>query len=143
MGQWKKANLANKKHIWIGILIILSIIGIVIFAIKVNAENTGGTAEQREDEETLVRMTASLSRASDSNNKVNIETLTELLNRYAVNGTTTVTEKSSDTILVTFVTTGNEYEINAEGLLAKAICHELDHLDGVLYTDKVIRKIED
>jgi peptide deformylase len=38
---------------------------------------------------------------------------------------------------------GNEYEINAEGLLAKAICHELDHLDGVLYTDKVIRKIED
>ena len=38
---------------------------------------------------------------------------------------------------------GEEYEIVAEGLLAKAICHELDHLDGVLYTDKVIRKIED
>ena len=35
---------------------------------------------------------------------------------------------------------GEEIEIKASGLLAKAICHELDHLDGVLYTDKVIRK---
>lgn len=35
---------------------------------------------------------------------------------------------------------GEEIEIRAEGLLAKAICHELDHLDGILYTDKVIRK---
>lgn len=26
-------------------------------------------------------------------------------------------------------------EIEAEGLLARAICHELDHLEGVLYTD--------
>jgi peptide deformylase len=30
-------------------------------------------------------------------------------------------------------------EITVEGteLLARAICHELDHLDGVLYKDKV------
>lgn len=35
---------------------------------------------------------------------------------------------------------GKEIEIKASGLLAKAICHELDHLDGILYTDKVIRK---
>ncbi len=38
---------------------------------------------------------------------------------------------------------GEEIEIKAQGLLAKAICHELDHLDGILYTDKVIKKIED
>ena len=38
---------------------------------------------------------------------------------------------------------GEEIEIIAEGLLAKAICHELDHLDGILYTDKIIRKIEE
>ena len=25
----------------------------------------------------------------------------------------------------------------AEGLFARAICHELDHLDGVVFTDKV------
>ncbi len=30
---------------------------------------------------------------------------------------------------------GEEIEIEAEGLLKKAICHELDHLDGVMYTD--------
>lgn len=31
----------------------------------------------------------------------------------------------------------NEYEIEGEELLARAICHELDHLDGKLYIDKV------
>lgn len=29
-----------------------------------------------------------------------------------------------------------EVTIEAEGLLARAICHELDHLDGILYKDK-------
>lgn len=30
-----------------------------------------------------------------------------------------------------------EITVEGEGLLARAICHELDHLDGVLYKDKV------
>ena len=30
---------------------------------------------------------------------------------------------------------GQELELSAEGLLARAICHELDHLDGVLFVD--------
>lgn len=30
----------------------------------------------------------------------------------------------------------NEITVEGEGLLARAICHELDHLDGVLYKDK-------
>lgn len=29
------------------------------------------------------------------------------------------------------------YEIEAEGLFARAICHELDHLDGRMYTELV------
>ncbi len=33
---------------------------------------------------------------------------------------------------------GNEYSIEGEGLLARAICHELDHLDGILYIDKAL-----
>ena len=37
---------------------------------------------------------------------------------------------------------GKEFIIEGEGLLARAICHELDHLDGVLFMDKVIRFIE-
>jgi len=38
---------------------------------------------------------------------------------------------------------GNDYEITAEGLLAKALCHEIDHLDGIVFVDKVIEYIED
>ena len=38
---------------------------------------------------------------------------------------------------------GEEIEIKASGLLAKAICHELDHLEGKLFLDKVIRFIEE
>lgn len=32
---------------------------------------------------------------------------------------------------------GNEYIIEGEELLARAICHELDHLDGHMYVEKV------
>lgn len=32
---------------------------------------------------------------------------------------------------------GESYEIEAEGLLAQCIQHELDHLDGKLYIDKI------
>ena len=32
----------------------------------------------------------------------------------------------------------NEFTVEGEGLLARCICHELDHLDGILYKDKVI-----
>lgn len=31
----------------------------------------------------------------------------------------------------------NEFEIEGEGLLARAFCHEIDHLDGHLYVEKV------
>lgn len=39
---------------------------------------------------------------------------------------------------------GSEYELEAEGLLARAIQHELDHLDGVLFIDRIskARKIQ-
>ena len=31
---------------------------------------------------------------------------------------------------------GEKYLLQAKGFFARAICHELDHLDGVLYVDK-------
>ena len=37
----------------------------------------------------------------------------------------------------------NEYEIEGTELLARAICHELDHLDGHMYTEKVEGGIHD
>ena len=33
---------------------------------------------------------------------------------------------------------GKEFELEAEGLLAVCICHETDHLNGILFTDKAI-----
>jgi peptide deformylase len=33
---------------------------------------------------------------------------------------------------------GNEFTLTGSDMLAKAICHENDHLDGILYIDKVI-----
>ena len=33
---------------------------------------------------------------------------------------------------------GNPFEMDAEGLLADCICHEYDHLDGILFIDKAI-----
>ena len=36
---------------------------------------------------------------------------------------------------------GNEIEVTGYDLLAKALCHEIDHLDGIIYTDKVIRML--
>lgn len=35
------------------------------------------------------------------------------------------------------------YEIEGEELLARAICHELDHLEGVLYVGKVEGELQD
>jgi peptide deformylase len=39
---------------------------------------------------------------------------------------------------------GESFTIEGEGLLAKALCHELDHLEGVLFVDKAssVRPIE-
>lgn len=36
---------------------------------------------------------------------------------------------------------GKEFEVSGTDLLARAICHECDHLDGKLYTDVQIRAL--
>ena len=38
---------------------------------------------------------------------------------------------------------GESIRLEAEGLLAVAICHEVDHLDGILYMDKMIEDVTD
>ncbi|MBE6750834.1 MAG: peptide deformylase [Ruminococcaceae bacterium] len=32
---------------------------------------------------------------------------------------------------------GNNFTISAEGFKARALCHEIDHLDGILYIDRL------
>lgn len=36
---------------------------------------------------------------------------------------------------------GNEFTVEGDGLLARAFCHELDHLNGVLYNEVVDRML--
>lgn len=38
---------------------------------------------------------------------------------------------------------GNWYEVEGEELIARAFCHELEHLDGHLYTEKMDRFLTD
>ncbi len=35
---------------------------------------------------------------------------------------------------------GESYTVSGEGLLARAFCHEIDHLNGILYKDKLVDK---
>ena len=37
---------------------------------------------------------------------------------------------------------GEKIVITGEGFLAKAFCHELDHLDGIVFVDKVTEYVE-
>lgn len=36
---------------------------------------------------------------------------------------------------------GEERILEGEGLLARAICHEIDHLNGILFIDKIIEEV--
>ena len=36
-----------------------------------------------------------------------------------------------------------EIEVEGEALLARALCHEIDHLDGHMYTEKVEGSLHD
>ena len=36
---------------------------------------------------------------------------------------------------------GNEFTVEGEGLKARAFCHELDHLDGIMFKSKVKRML--
>ncbi|MCM1533561.1 MAG: peptide deformylase [Corallococcus sp.] len=38
---------------------------------------------------------------------------------------------------------GEKVSLEAEGYFARVFLHEMDHLDGILFTDKMIRKVYD
>ena len=38
---------------------------------------------------------------------------------------------------------GREIEVVGTGLMAVALCHEIDHLDGIIYVDKMIEDVTD
>ena len=38
---------------------------------------------------------------------------------------------------------GEEYEVTGSDLLARALCHEIDHLDGKLFIDCMVEELKD
>lgn len=51
-------------------------------------------------------------------------------------------ERPEYVVIKAFDRHGEEFTLEADDLLAIAICHEYDHLDGILYIDKVIPEDE-
>ena len=47
-------------------------------------------------------------------------------------------KRPAEVTVVALDENGNEIKIKAKGLLAQAICHEVDHLNGELFVDKVL-----
>ena len=47
-----------------------------------------------------------------------------------------VVERPNKVVVKAFDREGRLFKLTAYGFFARAVCHEYDHLDGVLYTDK-------
>lgn len=51
-------------------------------------------------------------------------------------------ERPKKATVKAFDRNGNPFEFTGEDLYARCICHECDHLDGILYVEKVIRFVD-
>lgn len=52
-----------------------------------------------------------------------------------------ITERPQKVTVKAMDRNGKYYTLTGTGLLARAICHETDHLDGILYSDKALRML--
>lgn len=52
------------------------------------------------------------------------------------------TERPMEVTVRAMDRTGKEYTVTGTGLTARAFCHEIDHLDGILYTDHAVEMID-
>jgi len=53
------------------------------------------------------------------------------------------TVKRPESIVVEYTDReGTACKLEAQGMLARIFCHEVDHLDGVLFVDKMIERVE-
>ncbi len=57
----------------------------------------------------------------------------------SVKGQTGYVKRPSEVTVKAMDRYGNEFVLTGVDLLARALCHEIDHLDGILYIDKVIK----
>lgn len=60
----------------------------------------------------------------------------------SVKGKSGVVERPNKVTVMAYDRNGKKFKVNAEGFIARAFCHENDHLDGVLYIDKATKITE-
>lgn len=51
-------------------------------------------------------------------------------------------ERPMKTTVIAYDRDGKRFEYTGEELYSRCLCHEIDHLDGILYVEKVIRFVE-
>ncbi|MGN1098103.1 MAG: peptide deformylase [Clostridia bacterium] len=51
-------------------------------------------------------------------------------------------ERPKKTTVVAYNRNGQRFEYTGEDLYSRCLCHECDHLDGILYVEKVIKFVE-
>lgn len=49
-------------------------------------------------------------------------------------------KRPQEVLVEAFDRNGKKIEVKASGYLARAFCHEIDHLNGVLYIDKIFKE---
>jgi peptide deformylase len=54
----------------------------------------------------------------------------------SVKGKKGIVTRPNDVKVKAFDRNGKLFKLSTKGYLARAVCHELDHLDGILYIDK-------
>lgn len=74
---------------------------------------------------------------SSSGSQIDNEGCLSVKNKYGL------VERPMKVKLKAFDRNGNPFILNAQGFLARAICHEYDHLEGVLYIDKATNLMEE
>ena len=65
----------------------------------------------------------------------------ELEGCLSIPGQWGITERPKTVTVRAMDRNGKYYSVTGSDLLARAICHETDHLDGILYKDKAIRML--
>ena len=53
-----------------------------------------------------------------------------------------VTKRPMFVTVKAFDRNGKEFTVKGEGLVARCFCHELDHLDGILFKERTIKMID-
>ncbi|NLG24737.1 MAG: peptide deformylase [Clostridiales bacterium] len=59
----------------------------------------------------------------------------------SVPGRRGIVERPEKVVVTALNRKGEPFELAAEGYFARAVCHELDHLDGILYVDSMLEDV--